>query len=179
MHMNPSHELISRKYADVFGATARPSYAEWIGTDCRAALGFRRANTGPLFLEAYLDNPIEKLVSAALARKVKRTAIVEIGNFAAENAIAMVELWGSAANDLGGTSEIAVATLTAPLRRMFARIGVPIAVLAPARPERLGKAAAQWGRYYASDPMICMGLIAEGQDAIASFLARRSRRVAA
>jgi|GEM_PF-1682788 len=45
MHMNPSYELISRKYADVFGATARPSYAEWIGTDCRAALGFRRANT--------------------------------------------------------------------------------------------------------------------------------------
>ena len=30
----------------------------------------------------------------------------------------MIELWGAVANDLGGSSEVAVATLTAPLRRM-------------------------------------------------------------
>jgi len=176
-------ELIRRKYREVFGASARPDYTAWIqsgaGIAAGAALGYRRAGEAPLFLEAYLDRPIEQLVSEALGGVVERGAIVEIGNFAADNALAMVELWGSAANDLGGQSEVAVATLTKPLRRMFARIGLPVTPIARANPERLGDGAAEWGSYYALDPMVCMGVIADGQAAIAAFLARRSRKAAA
>lgn len=36
----------------------------------------------------------------------------------------MIELWGRAANDLGSDGEVAVATLTAPLRRMVAWIAM-------------------------------------------------------
>ena len=110
---------------------------------------------------------------------VPRKDIIEDGNFAAETAIAMIELWGAAANDLAGRSAIAVATLTAPLRRIFTRIGVPIVEIAPARPEALGAAAAEWGRYYETDPRVCAGIIREGQAAISAFLARRNRREAA
>lgn len=174
-------ELIGRKYREVFGASAWPCFTDWIraeGVPC-AALGYRRASSGSLFLEAYLERPVDEVVSAALGRPVARDAIVEIGNFAADNAIAMVELWGRAANDLGGNGEIAVATLTAPLRRMFARIGLPIMPVAKADPARLENASAEWGSYYATDPLVCIGVIADGQAAISAFLARRNRKAAA
>lgn len=118
-------------------------------------------------------------MSAALRRPVPREAIVEIGNLAADDAWSMIALWGEAANDLGDVSEVVVATLTAPLRRMFARIGVPVQPLMRAEPERLGKGAADWGSYYALDPLVCTGSIAEGQRAIAAFLSRRRREGAA
>jgi Thermostable hemolysin len=178
-----SRSLIQRRYQEVFGAAPTPSFATYMtaGHDrhCGAALGYRRADVTPLFLEHYLETSIETLVSEALGRDVARGEIVEIGNLAAENAMAMIALWGAAANDLGGSSEVAVATLTAPLRGMFARIGVPIIELAPALPERLGADAVEWGAYYSRDPRVCMGVIAQGQEAVSAFLRRRSIRKAA
>lgn len=169
--------LIAHRYREVFGATVRPAFSDYLGQG-GATLGYRRATATPLFLEAYLGEPVEVASSRALGREVRREAIVEIGNFAVENASTMIELWGAAANDLGGSSEVAVATLTAPLRRTFARIGVPIVELAAADPARVG-AGAEWGSYYASDPMVCAGFIAAGQRALAAFQARRPARAAA
>ncbi len=175
--------LIRRRYRDVFGASLTPGFGAWMHSGAQeasgAALGYRRAGEEPLFLECYLDQPVEAAVTSALGRKIDRQQIVEIGNFASDNALAMIELWGAAANDLGAGSEVAVATLTAPLRRMFARIGLPVTVIAPARPERLAAAAEEWGSYYAQDPQVCAGIIADGQQAIAAFLQRRHRREAA
>lgn len=175
--------LIRRKYRDVFGASLAPVFASYMHCGARndrgAALGYQRAGPEPLFLETYLDEPIEIAVSRAFQSVIARDRIIEIGNFAADNALAMAELWGTAANDLGGCGEVAVATLTAPLRRMFARIGLPIHVLAPADPARLGQSARQWGSYYELDPQVCAGRIAEGQLALNAFLQRRQRVAAA
>jgi len=183
MHANSETALIDRKYREVLGASITPCFESWLhcgSEEARsAALGFRRARSEPLFLEAYLEQPIENLVSMILNRPVRRDMIVEIGNFAADNALAMIALWGAAANDLGGSAELAVATLTAPLRRMFLRIGIPIEIIAPATPNHLGEASKDWGRYYSLDPQICVGVISEGQQAIANFVGRRSARVAA
>jgi hypothetical protein len=176
---NSQAPLIRRRYREAFGAALTPAFATWMhegGTGTSGAgLGYRRAGAETLFLEAYLDEPIELAVSAALGRPVARDRIVEIGNFAADNALSMIALWGAAANDLGGASEVAVATLTAPLRRMFARIGLPIVDIAPARPERLGGTCGEWGSYYQLDPRICAGVITEGQQAIGRFLSRRKQ----
>ena len=175
-------DYVERRYRESFGATLRADYSNFLGrsaeADCCAALGFRRAGAVPLFLEAYLDAPIEVAASRALGRNVAREAIVEIGNFAADNALVMLGLWTEAANDLGDASEVAVATLTSPLRQVFARIGIPIVEIAPANPARIG-AGREWGDYYASAPMVCAGVIAEGQQALARFAARRVRARAA
>lgn len=175
--------LLTRCYREKFGASLTPGFPAYFlaprGGDGGAALGYRRADSGLLFLEAYLDRPIQSHVGDLLGRAIGREQIVEIGNFASDNAIAMIELWSAAANDLGGMGEVAVATLTAPLRRMFARIGIPIMTIAPARAARLGTDAAQWGSYYAADPQVCAGLIGEGQDAISAFMARRQRSAVA
>lgn len=177
MNSTASFDLVGRKYREAFGASAPPGYAEWMTSGGGvAALGYRRADSELLFLEAYLDEPVEVLASRALGRDVPRHAIVEIGNLASDNALAMIGLWGRAANDLGSISEVAVATLTAPLRHMFRRIGLTVIAIAEANPRRLGRDARQWGSYYAQDPQVCVGEIAVGQAAIAALLARRSAR---
>ncbi|KHK93517.1 thermostable hemolysin [Novosphingobium malaysiense] len=174
-------ELVRRRYSEIHGACLMPTFCKYRHVERaetpRAALGFHRAGEAPLYLERYLDGPVDAAVSAAMGRRVTRESIIEIGNLAADDAFAMIELWGSVSNDLGEDCEIAVATLTAPLRAMFGRIGVPLYVLAPATADRADEPG-RWGRYYASDPQVCAGVIADGQKAIAAFLARR-RRIAA
>lgn len=171
-----SGNLVARRYDSVHGASPQSGFVEMLhilkGDMARAVLGYRRAREEALFLEAYLDAPVEQCLTRALGRPVARDSVIELGSLAAVDGFAMVSLWATAANDLGDDCEIAVATLTAPLRRMFARMGVPLYRLAPASIDRVADPE-RWGRYYDSDPIVCAGFIAEGQRAIASYLAPR------
>lgn len=182
MDMARTRAFIDDRFGRAYGARNCSAFGAYLTVEeqetARAALGYRRASAETLFVEQYLAGPVERAVSAALGRTIERDTIVEIGNLAADNAWSMLALWGQAANDLGGSSEIAVATLTAPLRRMFARIGIPLHTLAEATPLCLGGTAADWGSYYLSDPWVCAGWIAEGQRAIAGLFAKRQRRAA-
>lgn len=151
-------------------------YGQWHVVQARsrqlmAALAVRCAGDETLFLETYLDVPVETAVGRAFGRPVGRSAIVEIGCLAASPTPAMLTLWNEAAVRLSGRHSIAVATLTAPLRRMFARVGLPIVELAPADPARLHDGARDaWGRYYDTRPIVCAGDIAAGSAALKAFV---------
>ncbi len=172
-------DLVTGRYAARHGAAPTVTYQELRGESCGgricAALGYRRADREPLFLEAYLDAPVEQLLSEAFGRPVTRADIVEIGNLASCNATAMIALWARTANDLGNDAEIAVAVLTAPLRKMFNRLGVTLIELTRAEPDRVASDGSAWGRYYDLDPVVCAGVIAEGQDRLARFSQRLER----
>lgn len=183
METDATFQLITRRYHEVHGACLPRTFDSFISgardSSATAALGYRSARHGRLYLERYLEVDVEVAVSSALGFEVAREDIVELGNLAAANGMAMVELWAQAANDLGSASQVAVATLTAPLRAMFTRIGLPLVELAPALPDAVEDAAEHWGTYYDSDPRVCVGLIAEGQQAIARYFAPRCARRAA
>ena len=180
MYCSTTPALISKRYSEVHCAVPTKYYEDFLArtteTDGGAAVGFRRAGEERLFLEHYLDEAIEILVSQAFGFSVHRHDIVELGNLASDSGIALLNLWSDAANDLGGRSQVAVATLIAPVRAMFARIGLPIVELAHAAPEALGDSASEWGRYYDSDPRVCAGLISEGQRALTNYASRRKLR---
>jgi hypothetical protein len=53
--------------------------------ELKAASGVHIASQGSLYLEKYLDSPIEVTLSSRLSQSVSRAAIVEIGNFAARD----------------------------------------------------------------------------------------------
>lgn len=56
-----------------------------------AVCGLRQANSGPLFLEHYMDQPVENLLSERTGLPIRREAIVEIGNLAvAEPGLAQI-----------------------------------------------------------------------------------------
>lgn len=161
MHQAALSTLIRDRYAAVHGAVPAGDYPAYLTIGVpeapQAALGFRRADAGPLFLEAYFDRPIEAELAARLDRPVTRAQVVELGDHASHRAAATVTLWRESAAALEGQAEFAVAVLTRPLRAMFARLGLPLIELAAARIEALGEAGAGWGRYYQTDPMVCAG----------------------
>jgi hypothetical protein len=167
-------QLIADRYHAVHGAVPAIDYPAYcvIEDERRpmAALGYRRAEDGPLFLEAYLKAPIEQLVADRLGRQVERRRLVEIGDHASQRPQATLLLWACVARHLAGEADIAVAVLTAPLRRMFARLGLPVVEIAPAMPELMGARLASWGRYYDRDPRICAGDIGAARACLADRL---------
>lgn len=174
--------LIEDHYRHAFGAAILPTYRHYRAVGApSAALGYTRAGdwAGQLFLERYLDASAEIVAAAHLGRPVARAGIVEIGHFVSRTPIAMIDLWGDVARALAPAAEIAMATLTKPLREAMVRVGVPFTVLAPATADRAGDTGQDWGRYYDFDPMVCMGSIAEGLAAITRLQGRRPARRAA
>jgi Thermostable hemolysin len=179
MYQCAVRELIADRYASVHGAVPSTDYPNFCVVEDkgvpRAVLGYRRASEGALFLEAYLDAPIEHIVSARLGYAVERAQIVEIGAHASSQSRSTLSLWARAAEALGQDNDIAVAVLTRDMRGMFERIGLAIEVMAPAAPARLPDEGTGWGRYYEAEPMVCMGAIAPARALLRRWNASEAR----
>ena len=129
----------------------------------KAASGYGAATDGPLYLEQYLDQPVEQALSAALGRPVPRVRIVEAGNLAAASpgmARALIPLVARHLHRLG--YRWVVFTATRELRNSFRKLGLEPLQLARAEPARLRDGGASWGRYYQHDPLVMAGKIAHG-----------------
>lgn len=119
-----------------------------------AAAGLRLHEDG-FFSEAYLDAPLETL-AAALGHAFERSEFLEVTTLVSATPFALFPLmaamlaWGRE-HRLG----CGVFTATAPLRKLFSRLGIPFTPLVAADPERLANAA-DWGRYYERDPWVCL-----------------------
>jgi hypothetical protein len=125
-----------------------------------AVAGWRCAGTERLFLENYLDAPIEAAVSRLAGKPVDRERIVEVGNLAAEVRGGGVDVILTLAAHLDRLGfEWVVFTATSELIGIFRRLGLPPLALAPANPERLGDDARLWGSYYATHPVVVAGRI--------------------
>jgi len=125
-----------------------------------AAAGWRCAADEPLFLETYLDAPIEQAISKLAGRPVDRSKIVEVGNLAADGRGGGIDVILTLAAHLDRLGfEWVVFTATNDLISIFRRLGLPPLALAPADPERLGDAAAAWGSYYSTNPIVVAGRI--------------------
>ena len=130
-----------------------------------AAFGLRDAAAGRLFLESYLDQPIEQVVGARGAGPVARQEIVEIGNLAGCHPGAL-RLLSPLLGDrlLGMGYRWLVFTGSAQLINGFARLGIDLDVLAPAAIERLPEhSRADWGSYYDHAPLVVCADIAAGR----------------
>lgn len=130
------------------------------GGDVAAAVGWRGAGDEKLFLESYLDTPIETAVARLAGQPVRREKIVEVGNLAADMPGGSVEVIVELAAHLHRLGyEWVVFTATSKLIGIFQRLGLPPLALAPADPARLGERAREWGSYYASGPVVVAGRI--------------------
>lgn len=170
-------DFIRQRFLAVHGSSAPVNYNRFMSRmradDQGAALGYRRASEGMLFLEAYLDEPIELVLTRRFDTHIARSRVVEIGGLAANSSAALVSLWNSAVCELGDDTDLGVAVLIRPLRAMFRRLGITVHELAPAHVERLGVQGAHWGSYYQNDPVVCAGSLIEARQQLAGFLARR------
>ncbi|MDP2752043.1 MAG: thermostable hemolysin [Rhodocyclaceae bacterium] len=125
----------------------------------QSAVGTRSAGDGahesPLFLECYLDEPIETAIRRITSRPVARQAIVEVGQLAADRPGAGTALMLHLGKSLAANGfQWMVFTATEELRGIFIRLGLPLFALASANPHRLGKEAQAWGSYYQHHPLV-------------------------
>lgn len=125
-----------------------------------AAVGWRGAAQEPLFLERYLDEPVEILMQRLTGQEFSRERVVEVGHLASDKPGGSVQVIVSLARHLTRDGyEWVVFTATRELVRIFTKLGLPLLALAKADPARLGAQARDWGRYYDSQPIVVAGPI--------------------
>ena len=167
---------IESTYAVAFNGRIRAHYPTLMSVqdargEIHAAVGFRLAGREPLFLERYLDEPVERSLAGAMAAPVGRADVAEIGSLASRSAGASFFLFMALARHLRQLGcDYAVATATRQLRRTFARVGFPTLRLTTADPTRLGEEARDWGGYYDRDPEVLAGAIAPALEPLAHLL---------
>lgn len=126
-----------------------------------AAVGLNSALKQAFFLEAYLDKPVEQVISQQLYTPVDRAGIIEIGNLAASQRSASTLLFTllSALLDQAGYRWI-VFTATPYVQALVAGMGFSLHAIGEAKAERIS-AADNWGSYYESRPQVMVGCIDE------------------
>ena len=138
----------------------------------QATVGLRTAECGRLFLEQYLDRPIEIALSEVYGRRVQRAEIVEIGNLASRSAFRTLRMLSSVSRCLRRTRiRYAAITATRELRHALDLLGFQWSSIAKADQHRLGQSTSDWGSYYSQDPVVIVGKIQQ-----AAHRVRRCRK---
>lgn len=126
-----------------------------------ACAGMRPAETGALYLEHYLDLPIEQQIASQLRQPVARKEILEIGNLAALPGQARWLILAMTRYLAGREFRFVTFTATDQVRAAFAHLGLPLLRLARAERERVPDPQ-RWGGYYQHSPEVMMGDIRQG-----------------
>lgn len=122
--------------------------------------GIRLAGAGALYLERYLDEPVEHRIERCTGERAGRTAIVELGNFACRDsrvAALFISLLPAYLLE-SGLSWIAF-TATLSVRRILQGLGARTFDLGPAHGACAADGADDWGRYYTQQPRVLAGYL--------------------
>ena len=166
---NDISEFIRESYSQFYHASL-PRCMPWLlgmfdaNGELKAACGVQPASMGKIYLEHYLDVPVEVVLSARLSHPVSRDSIVEIGNFAASDGASARIMFAALCLLLNQYCySWIVFTGTKKIRNTFFRLNLQPVTLMPADSTRLGEAAREWGSYYEHDPQIMAGELHGGQ----------------
>lgn len=160
-------QFIGERFAHTYGARISQFMPELLGLtrqqSLQAVVGLRPAASQPLFLEHYLAQPVEQLISARGMPGCRRDQIIEVGNLAA------LAPGGARLLIIALTHYLyqrgfqwVVFTGTALLLNSFQRLTLSPLLLGQADPECLGEERHAWGSYYSTRPQVMAGFIPEG-----------------
>jgi hypothetical protein len=125
-----------------------------------AAVGMRDASKQRLFLEYYLDSPVEQVIAERSGVVSARARIVEIGNLASRDRSASRALFRILSRRLHDERyDWAVFTSCSALNRMFAGRGIETLTLGRALQARLPRDQQTWGGYYEDNPQVVAGRV--------------------
>ncbi len=129
-----------------------------------AAFGLRAAVNTKLFLETYLDHPVEEVLQKLSGTCVRREEIVEVGNLSAlYPGAARWMIVAVTALLYGEGYKWVVFTGTSTLRNGFHHLGLRLMKLGEATLEHLpSHERANWGSYYDHAPLVMAGDIEQG-----------------
>ncbi|MDI3323445.1 thermostable hemolysin [Pontibacterium granulatum] len=169
-------EAVSGRYREAFGAVI-PHFMDHLigfygtGGELLAACGYQSLATQPAYLEQYLEESADKVMSRKSGCQIQRTQIVEIGHLASfSRSVARVFFAALAKYLTEQGFHWCVSTVTGPLYALFKRQGIDPLVLCDARAEAVGQDRRLWGQYYQHRPQVCGGSLRLGARRLVSVL---------
>ena len=126
-----------------------------------ACAGFKPASDGPLFLEHYLETPVEQQLASALQQPVLRDDILEVGNLAALDGHGRLLILALVQYLVEQRYRYVAFTATDQVRALFRSLGLQPHFLQSARRDLVPQPE-RWGRYYDHDPKVVAGDIRQG-----------------
>jgi hypothetical protein len=174
----------SREFVESFAAKVyRRFYGMELKTFCREILAIKSGSTGllscigintpesgELFLEQYLDAPVEVEISSITGASVNREEIVEVGTLAVRSRgfcrLMMAVLAGYL---LQRRKRYFIFTAVKALRNTFEHLGISFIPITKALPERFQNSH-EWGSYYDASPEVGFVDLAESLRQIKKIL---------
>jgi len=130
----------------------------YCGGEYSAAVGLSPASKGKLFVEQYLPQPVEQVISEKLGIDVARDQIVEIGNLVSTwkgSSLLLFIVIGEVMERLG--YQYVIFTGTREVKALLGRLRYLPVVLADANPDVLPDGGSSWGTYYNNKPQVMFG----------------------
>jgi hypothetical protein len=122
--------------------------------------GCRTAGNEPLLLESYLEHPIEETIARRTGARVKRSQIVEVGNFACRDSRSARAFMSLIAPYLIGRDLVWITfTATVSVRRILGSLGARCTELGRADGACVRSGTDRWGSYYTNDPRVMVGYL--------------------
>lgn len=127
-------------------------------------VGLRRASDESLYLENYLDAPIEATIHKASGSFVTRDRIVEIGQFVVDDRDIVADFFRDLVPFLVDSGfDWVCFTGTDRIRAILGRVGFKGLPVAVAHADQVSHARDRWGRYYDFDPVVIIGRLDDPQ----------------
>ena len=150
---------VAQQFDCAYGATITEFLPELVSMQCQgrfsAVAGIRPALDGDLFVEKYLDEPLERTLGRLSSTSVSRSDIVEIGNLVSTHRGACQLFFMLHATVLCEAGfKWAVFAATDQVEKIINKLNFVTFDLGAADPARLGEDAARWGRYYDTGPAV-------------------------
>lgn len=164
-HRHRVTQYIAEQFKTAHGANIHDFMPLLLSMQCQgqfsAVTGVRPAARQPLFLEQYLDEEVQTVLTDLTESKVRRSKIVEVGNLVATQKGASQLLFLLLTALLNRCDyEWAVFTATPAVINGLERLGFSLDHLCVADPARLESAhLAEWGTYYHNCPQVVAGFI--------------------
>ena len=134
------------------------------GGALRGVIGLRSAAPKPLYLEQYLEQPVEAAIATATGQAVQRHQVVEVGNLAGANCRAAMRMVASLPGYLLARDyRWIVFTATSAVRAILQGFDAPLVELARADGSRVTNSPDRWGRYYENDPRVLAGYLPDSR----------------
>lgn len=119
----------------------------------KAALGLRTASS-PLFVEQYLDEPIENAIQNTEV-KATRNYIVEVGHlYSNHTKFALPLLLTTGISLFAVGQKTVVFCATAHVKKLITQAGIPLVELCQANQQKLVNSGEFWGSYYQTSPSV-------------------------
>lgn len=121
-------------------------------------IGLRCAQGNQLFLESYLDLPIEEVIYQQCKIEVPRDSLVELGNLVAQRSGSSRQLFITLAFALEAAEvQWACFTATGQVKQLLRKLRLNPIELCKAQQRAVIGGDSSWGGYYDQSPTVCFG----------------------